>query len=322
MPDTLENQAAYPQQKSQAEGVGFPIARMVVLLSLATAMACGMAMGPYQGKETGEMALLRELLDGVDRRTILLGDRYYCSYFLIALLRLGQRDFVTRLHQSRRTDFRNTKRLGRGDHLVEWFRPQRPEWMDDATYQQIPPSIQIRQIEVQVDQPGFRTESFVVVTTLTDAEAYPKEEIAELYRQRWMVELDIRAIKSSLGMDVLRCKTPEMVRREAWTCLLAYNLIRKTMLDAAHQGGLSPRELSFTTAMQTVAASLETLLCVEDSLAARLIAAQVASIAEQTVGDRPNRVEPRAVKRRSKPHPLLAKPRAQARAELLEGAAK
>jgi hypothetical protein len=322
MPDTPENQGKYPQHNVQQEGIGFPIVRLVVLLSLATAMVCGMALGPYSGKETGEMALLRELLDGVDRRTILLGDRYYCSYFLITLLLLGRRDFVTRLHQSRNTDFCNAQRLGKGDHLVEWFRPQRPEWMDDATYQQIPASIKVRQIEVQVDQPGFRTESFVVVTTLTDAEVYPKEDIAELYRQRWMAELDIRAVKISLGMDVLRCKTPSMVRKEAWTCLLAYNLIRKTMLQSARQAGLSPRELSFTTAMQTIAASLETLPCLDGNVVARLIVAQLASLAEQTVGNRPNRVEPRAVKRRPKPHPLLTKPREQARADLLKGTAK
>jgi putative transposase len=319
MPDTPENQAEYPQHNAQQQGLGFPIVRLVTLLSLVTAMVCDMALGPYSGKETGEPALLREMLEGVDPRAILLTDRYYCSYFMIALVLLGQRDFVTRLHQGRKTDFRKAQRLGKGDHLVEWTRPARPDWMDEATYEQIPESITLRLVEVQVHEPGFRVESFLVVTTLTDADEYPREEIAELYRRRWLAELDLRAIKCNLGMDVLRCKTPEMVRKEIWTCLLAYNLIRRTMLQAAHEANLSPRELSFTTAMQTVAASWETLAWADEGLLTQLIAAQLASLAEQTVGHRPNRVEPRAVKRRPQPLALLTKPRNEARADLLRG---
>jgi len=319
MPDTPENQGEYPQHVAQQPGLGFPIVRLVVLFSLATAMVCDMALGPYSGKETGEPALLRALLGGVDPRAILLTDRYYCCYFMIALVLLGRRDFVTRLHQCRKTDFRHARRLGKGDHLVEWTRPARPDWMDQAGYEQIPESITVRLVEVQVDEPGFRVQSLTVVTTLTDADEYPREEIAALYRRRWLAELDILALKVSLGMDVLRCKTPAMVRKELWTCMLAYNLIRKTMLQAADEAGLSPRELSFTTAMQTIAASLGTLACADEALLTRLIAAQLASLAQQTVGDRPNRVEPRAVKRRPHPLALLTKPRNEARAELLRG---
>jgi len=319
MPDTAENQSEYPQHNAQQPGLGFPILRLVVLLSLATAMVCGMALGPYAGKETGEPALFRELLKGVDPRTIILADRYYCGYFLLALAILGRCDFVVRLHQCRKTDFCKTKRLGKGDHLVQWKRPARPEWMDQTTYEQIPETIEVRQIEVQIHEPGFRVESLTVVTTLTDAKEYPPEEMAELYRRRWMAELDIRAIKCTMGMDVLRCKSPAMVRKEIWTCLLAYNLIRKAMLEAAFESGRSPRELSFATAMQTIAASLGTLACAGRPLAGRLIAAQLASLAEQRVGDRPNRVEPRAVKRRPQPLALLTKPRNEARAELLRG---
>ncbi len=317
MPDTEKNQAEYPQHVAQKPGLGFPIVRLVVLLSLATAMVCNMALGPYAGKETGEPALFRELLEGVDPRTIFLADRYYCSYFLIALALLGRRDFVVRLHQCRKTDFNERRRLGEGDHLVEWKRPAKPDWMDHAVYEQIPKSITLRLVEVQVHEPGFRVESLTVVTTLTDADEYPREEIALLYRQRWLAELDIRAIKQTMGMDVLRCKSPAMVRKEIWTCLLAYNLVRKTMLQAAHAANRSPRELSFTTAMQTIAASLGTLTWVDEGHATRLIAAQLASLAEQTVGNRPNRVEPRAVKRRPQPLALLTKPRDEARAELL-----
>jgi putative transposase len=286
-------------------------------MSLASGMLADMAMGPYAGKETGETALLRQLLDGVKSGDILLADRYYCSYFMIALLMELGIDFVTRVHQRRMVDFRHGQRLGRGDHLVTWKRPDKPEWMDQQTYDRMPASIEVREIHVQVRQPGFRTESFVVVTTLTDAGEYTKDDIAELYHYRWLAELDIRAIKITLGMDVLRCKTPEMVRKEMWTCLLAYNLIRQTMLQSARESGHSPRRLSFAAAMQSIAASWLVVTLSDDSAAASLIEAALANLPSHLVGNRPDRLEPRAVKRRPKPHDLLTKPRAQARAELL-----
>lgn len=319
MPDTAENQAAYPQPSAQKEGLGFPIIRIVVALSLATAMVCSAAMGPYSGKETGEMALLRQVVDQFAPGDILLADRYFCSFFMIALLLSGKCDFVTRLHQCRKTDFSRTRRLGKGDRLVVWKRPQKPDWMDPETYAQMPEALTLRQVEVQVHERGFRTESFVVVTTLLDAKRYPRQDIADLYRKRWLVELDIEAIKVTLGMDVLRCQTPEMVRKEIWTCLLAYNLIRRTMLQAAARNDLSPRQMSFATALQTIAASWMVLSLQDDAGKVTLVLAQVDSLAEQRVGNRPNRVEPRAVKRRPKPHRLLTQPREQARAALLRG---
>ena len=320
MPDTPENQAVYPQQPQQAEGLGFPIARVVVLLSLATAMVTDLAMGPYEGKETGETALLRQLLDRFAPGDILLADRYYCSYFMIALLMQAGVDFVTRVHQRRNVDFRCGRRLGKGDHIVEWMRPPRPAWMDPATYERIPESIQVREIQIHVDQPGFRTDSLVVVTTLTDAGQYTREEIADLYGWRWMAELDIRAIKITMDMDDLRCKTPPMVHKEIWTGLLAYNLIRRTLLQSAQQSGQAPRTLSFSAGLQAVAASFQIIVVCSDSVAAGLVSVQLENLTGHTVGHRPGRVEPRAVKRRPKPHALLTKPREQARAELLGAA--
>lgn len=321
MPDTPENQEVYPQQAAQQEGLGFPVARMVVLMSLATAMVCGMAIGPYAGKETGELALLRELMDHLAPRDILLTDRYFCSYFMIATLLAGNIEFVARLHHARKEDVYRVKRLSKRSHLVMWPRPDRPDWMDDETYHQMPESITLRQIEVKVEEPGFRVESFVVVTTLTDTKEYTHDDIAQLYRQRWHIELDIRAIKCTLGMDVLRCKTPEMVRKEIWTCLLAYNLIRRTMLQSAKNAGLSPRQLSFTNALQNMAASWVTLPTLEHPTITAMINAQIDSLASQLVGTpkRANRVEPRAVKRRPKPLRLLTMPRQQARDLLRSG---
>ncbi|HEX9785692.1 MAG TPA: IS4 family transposase [Opitutaceae bacterium] len=320
MSDTKANQAAYPQNTAQRAGLGFPIARCVVLLSLATGMALDLAVGPYAGKESGETALLRQLIPRFSAGDILLADRFYCSYFMICLLLAGGVDFVTRLHQRRTADFRRGKRLGPGDHVIQWSRPPRPDWMDQATYEQMPESITLREVEVSVAQPGFRVRSLVVVTTLADAK-YTRDDLAELYHRRWLAELDIRAIKVSLGMDVLRCKSPEMVLREIWSCLLAYNLIRQSMLNAASAHELSPRQLSFTAAMQQIAAGWTVLLLGNQLEAQRIVELQQEHLAQHQVGDRPNRVEPRAIKRRPKPHKLLTKPRAEARAELLAGTA-
>ena len=190
--------------------------------------------------------------------------------------------------------------------------------MDQATYESMPQTITLRQLEVKVHEDGFRVKSLIVVTTLLDAKEYTHDQIAELYHQRWLVELDIRSIKATLDMDVLRCKTPHMVGNEMWTCLLAYNLIRRSMLQAAVRSDLSPRQLSFTRAMQTIGASWMTLP--NNDQLAMIIEVQLHGLTQQLIGNRPNRVEPRAVKRRPKPHKLLTQPRAEARAQLLAGA--
>jgi putative transposase len=320
-PDTVPLQAEFPQPTTQAEGLGFPLIRMVVIMSLATAMLEDMAMGPYAGKETGETALFRQLMEGIAAGDVVLADRYFCSYFMIALLQELGIHFVGRIHQCRDYDFRRGRRLGRQDHIVTWMRPVRPEWMDQATYDRMPLTLQMREVGVQVNQPGFRVESLVVVTTLLDAERYTREDLAELYQQRWHVELDIRSIKISMSMDVLRCKTPEMVRKEIGTCLLAYNLIRQTMLQAALLAERSPRQMSFAAALQKIAASYGTIVVIEEAKALVLIQVHLRDLGKDLVGNRPNRVEPRKIKRRPKPQPLLMEPRVAARAGLMAGGA-
>jgi len=319
MADTEENQEAFPQQKCQKEGLGFPIARMLVLLSLSTGMLHGMAMGPYQGKQTGELALFRELLDQLDPDDILLVDKLFCTYFMIALLLERRVDIVVRLHQARGIDLRRAKRLGKNDYLVTWERPDRPDWMDQETYERMPETLQLRLIRVNISEPGFRTKSLDIVTTLTNAEKYSKEDIAELYGRRWLVELDIRSIKVTLGMDELRCKSPEMVRKEAWACLLAFNLVRQKMLQSALQKGVCPRSLSFTNALQVLAAGWMVMPLMNKQTQQALMEADLKSIASQRVGHRPGRVEPRAVKRRPKPFRLLTMPRRAAQALLRKG---
>lgn len=291
---------------------------MVVLISLATAMLTSLAMAPYAGKQTGEPALLREQIDRLGEGDIVLFDRYYCSFFMLAELQARGVDVVARIHARRKIDFRRGRRLVNGDHIVEWLRPQRPAWMDEATYERMPAAILVREIRVNVPQAGFRIESFVAVTTLTDAKAYSSDEVAELYRHRWMVELDIRAIKQTMGMDVLRCKTPEMVRKEIWTCLLAYNLLRRTLLQSAEADQVSPRTLSFAAAMQSTAANWMLSTVCDDAMRRLLIDATLATLATHVVGNRPDRVEPRAVKRRPKEMALLMQPRAQAREALFK----
>ncbi len=316
-PDTDPNQEVWPQARTQKPGLGFPILRIVALISLATAALCGLAIGPYKGKETGEPALLRELLDRFQRGDVFLGDCAYASYFMLALLLARGVDVVTRQHQCRQTDFRRGQRLGDGDHTVVWERPQRPEWMDEETYATIPETLTIRELKVRVDVRGFRVQGLVVITTLTDAERYPQDEIAKLFRLRWHVELDLRNIKTSLRLDDLRGKKPETIRREIWMHWLAYNLTRKVMAQAAINREKLPRELSFVSALAAVNGAWS-LASVADAATLSLHAkTQHIGIAWSRVGHRPNRVEPRAIKRRPKPHKLLNQPREEARAELL-----
>jgi putative transposase len=317
--DTEENQRVYPQPASQKPGLGFPMIRMVLLLSLATAALQGMAFGPYQGKETGETALLRQLLADVPAGDVLVADRYYCSYWLVAMALARGVDVVFRLHQRRDYDFRRGQRLGKDDHVVSWRKPQRPEWMAEASYAALPECLTVREVRFQVTTPGFRVKELVVATTLTDAAVYPAEDLADLYHERWHVELDIRAIKISLQMDHLRCLTPFMVEKEIWAHFLGYNLVRRVSAQAALARGMHPRELSFKGTMDAVAAAWHPLT-VAPTAAERERQGQalLEILGSKPVGNRPNRCEPRQVKRRPKQYKHLRRPRAEARAELLQ----
>ncbi len=241
MPDTLENQKQWPQQTNQAPGVGFPIARCVAVISLATACLCDLAIGPYAGKQTGKTALLSQLMHAFLPDDIAVLDRYHCSFMMLAAMIAQGTDVCCRKHHMRKSDFRTGKRLGKYDHLIVWHRPQCPAWMDEETYQKIPLTITLREIKYSITEPGFRTKCITVITTLLDAEEFSKEDIAEIYGYRWNVELDIRSIKCNLNLQHVRCKSPAMVMRELWTTMLGYNLIRSTAAGAAKMHGLQPR---------------------------------------------------------------------------------
>ena len=277
-----------------------------------------MALAPYHGKETGETALLRDLLDEVNAGDILLADRYYCTYWLVAMAQARGIDVVFRMHHLRDYDFHRGQRLGAEDHVVIWHRPQRPDWMDAATYATIPEALCVRELRVQITTPGCRTPEIVVVTTLTDAISYPKDDIADLYHDRWHAEPDIGAIKQSLKMEHLRCRTPFMIDKEIWVHFLGYNLVRKVSCQAALVQEVHPRAVSFTASKQTVNAARSQLT--RASMAERLRQGKLLlrEVGKERVGNRPNRWEPRLVKRRPKQYKHLREPRAQARARLLK----
>src|SRR5262249_731472 len=222
MPDTVANQKAYPQHNAQKPGIGFPILRVVSIFCLASGAVLEAAIGRYQGPRSGENSMLRDLGDGLEAGDVLLGDGAFSSYFDLAD-RLGRGiDVVVRIHQCRHVNFHRGRRLGRCDHVVEWERPTRPDWMDETTYAAVPPTLAVREAQVRVRVKGFRTRMYVVATTLLDAETYPAGALAELYRRRWQAELFLRSLKVVLGLDVLRCLSPALVRKEIWTHLLAY----------------------------------------------------------------------------------------------------
>lgn len=316
MPDTPENQEAFPQLKSQTPGVGFPIARVCAVVSLATACICEIAIGPYEGKETGEMALLREMLETFDEKDVVVFDRYYCSYMMLAMLIDNGTHACVRLHQRRVSDFRRGRRLGHDDHLITWHRPARPPWMSPEQYEKIPDKLELRELRFDVTEPGCRAETITVITTLTDPEEYSKEDIAKLYGFRWNVELDIRIIKQTLALDHVRCKTPEMVRRELWVTLLAYNLIRKLIATSAAVHNKQPRQLGFTLACQTVLSSWMLFSTGSCSNSTAMYTTLLAHIANNEVANRPGRIEPRVLKRRRHRYPLMRYPRNQLREEL------
>jgi Transposase DDE domain len=320
MPDTEANQEAYPQPGSQKPGLGFPVARLVVVFSLACGAVLAAAVGRIKGQQSSEPMLFHRLYASLERGDVVLADRFYCSYWEVALLQGQGIDIVMRLHQRRQVDFREGRRVGREDHVVSWSKPKRPAWMDEATYVGLPATMNIRVLRVCVPQRGFRTRVVLVATTLLDAQMYSKEDLAGLYRARWHAELDLRSIKQTMQMDVLRCKTPAMVRKEIWGHLLVYNLLRAAMAQAALAHGVVPRQVSLQGTRQTLAA-FHSLLAQRLSTARESVVSIVLSaIASHRVGTRPDRYEPRACKRRPKPYPLLRVPRQQARVRLATAA--
>ncbi len=316
MPDTSANQAEYPQSPSQQPGLGFPIARVVALLSLASGAVLDLALGRYAGKNTGETALFRQLWRSLFPGDVVVGDRYFASYWDLALLAMCGVDSVYRQHHLRLSERLRVRRLGSSDWLLRLPKPQRPPWMDRASYQRIPDELLVREVSFHVRVRGWRVRELTLVTTLCDAEVYSSEELAQVYHVRWQAEVDLRSIKITMQMDVLRCKTPDMVRKEIWMHLLAYNLIRTVMAEAAERAKLRPREVSFKGALQTLTAYRPLVERAPPQTLSALYESLLSAIASHLVGNRPHRYEPRAIKRRPKEHDLLTIPRHEAKRRL------
>jgi hypothetical protein len=323
MPDTPDNQKAYPQVYNQKPGLGFPIARVGAITSLWCGAIVNLGFCRYAGKGQGEVSLLRRLWNVLLPGDVLLADCLISNWTNIFLLQERGVDLVSRLNKAhRKADFRRGQRLGADDHIIRWFKPTSIRSLDWKTYRSLPDYITIRETRIRVVQPGFRTKSIVVVTTLLDPKQTTKEELASLYRARWNNELDLRSIKSTMQMRDLRCKTPELVRKEVWTHILAYNLIRTIAAQAATRHGIEPRTISFKGAVQTLEAFQPVIaLQGEHNPASRTTIYEhlLEAIATHRVADRPDRYEPRRKKRRPKPYDRLMKPRWQAKRDMRKG---
>ena len=309
MPDTQANQASYPQSRSQKPGLGYPLCRMAGIICLGSGVLLDAAIGRYRGKGGDEQSLLRSMLDTLKRGDILLGDAFYATYFMLCDLQQRGVDAVFEQYGARKrsTDFRCGERLGQRDHLIEILKPKRkPGWMTQVDYDRAPDTLKIRELY---------TGGKILVTTLLCAKKIPKPALKLLYRSRWHVELDLRNIKATLGLGVLSCKTPAMAEKEIWVYLLAYNLIRMIMVQAAIHTQQLPRELSFKHSLQLWLAWGRQGTVFNHGTNASVL---LVLIAQKRVGKRPGRVEPRALKRRPKPYPLLNLPRQLARQQVLE----
>ena len=276
----------------------------------------------YAGKGQGEVSLLRQMWDLFRTGDVLLTDCLLSAWVDLVMLKQRGVDSVTRLNKARRTaDFRRGKRLGKDDHIVQWPKPTKPRSIDSEIYRSLPDYLTVREIRVRIEQPGFRTRSVIVVTTLLDPDEFSVSDLANIYRERWHNELDLRTIKVTLQMDILRCKTPELVRKEIWTHILAYNLIRTIMAQAAVMHKIAPRSISFKGTLQTLEA-FQPLIAYHDGRGSDyrdvLYQQLLEAIVAHRVADRPDRFEPRARKRNPTRATMLMKPRHEAKRELLK----
>lgn len=307
LPDTETNQDEYPQPSQQKPGCGFPVLRLVAFMSLATGAVSRYSTGNLHDHE---QTLFQELRAYLKVGEIVLGDRNFGTFANLVLLKRQGADGVFRRHQARGTQVDTLKRLGKDDHLVRWHvHPQyRPPWLGPSV--DLPQTIEVREVRFQVAQPGFRTKSVTLATTLLDAKVYPARALAELYLKRWRMELWLRDIKVTMDMDTLRTKTPTRVRAELAMFLIGYNLVRTVMFDATKMSEVGLEQLSFKSALMRFG-----LWCARIGHGIGRVAwllgypAMLRDLACDLNPDRPGRYEPRVVKRRPKPFPRMQQPR-------------
>ncbi|MCK5355020.1 MAG: IS4 family transposase, partial [Methyloprofundus sp.] len=307
MPDTVKNQAVYPQQSAQKPGLGFPICRLVGVICLSSGAVLNASIGRFKGKGSDEQSLLRNIISTFNTGDLVLGDAFYGTYFLLVSLRERGIDAVFEQMGARKRamDFSKGKRLGAKDHLIELTKPKKkPDWMTQEQYDDASDTLLIRELSIK---------GKVLVTTLLSPKEASKPELKALYKRRWQIEVDFRNIKTTMGMETLSCKTPEMSEKEIWIYFLAYNLIRLLMAQAALLADILPRQLSFKHTLQLWLAWSQQGAFSDNEANEELL---FILIAQRQIGNRPDRIEPRAVKRRPKPFSLLMKPREEARAEI------
>lgn len=316
MSDTPANQVSYPQHSNQKAGCGFPLAKVVVWFCVTTGAVLEVAIATFS---TSEWQLSRQLYASLQQEDVVVADSAYGTYVDLALVKSQGADGVFRKHHARGCDFRRGKRLGIGDHLVQWQRPLAcPKSMDKAEFEALPESMEVREVHLLVQQPGFRPKEIILVTTLVDAKRYSKAKLAELYQCRWQAtEVNLKHLKTTLGMEMIRAKTPTMVQKEIWMHLLAYNLLRTLMWQAAQQAKVPPLRLSLQGTRQQFNQFRPQLAMASTPVRRRLYRRLLEVIPEQLVPLRPQRVEPRVVKRRPKPFPRMQQPRSVLKAKLV-----
>ncbi|HEY9821305.1 MAG TPA: IS4 family transposase [Candidatus Sericytochromatia bacterium] len=300
MSDTSKNQAEYPQHTNQATGCGFPIAKIIVMFSLATGAALEVLIAPFT---TGEVTLARQLYPKLVSGDVVLADRAFGTYVDLVLVQQYSADAVFRKHQSRKSDFRRGKKLGIGDHLVSWSKPKRcPAGMNQDEFAQLPEQVRVREVHLLIQQKGFRSKEIIVVTTLVDAKIYTKAKLAQLYQWRWQVEVDLRHVKTTLGMEMLLGKTPEMVRKEIYVHLMAYNLLRTVMWQAGKKAGVCPLRISLQGTRQHLGNFCTQLYKAGVTKRSQLYNTLLSVVTDKLLPERPYRYEPRLKKQRPKPY--------------------
>ena len=303
MPDTASNQETYPQQSVQKQGLGFPIVRMVGLLSLATGSCVNYVTVPYQGKGTGETSLFSHLIQSLGKHDLLLADRYYTSYANFVLLTRQGTPLVFRQRSTVKTDFRCGQKLGAKDHIITLKKPKKkPVWMSDEAWIELDDEFLIRE---------FSVEGIIYVTTLLNAKVHPKKSLAELYQQRWQIEVNFRTLKTDMGMELLRCKTADMVNKEIAINLLAYNLIRANLAKAACLNDKAPQHLSFMAAVQLMRNTASLCITLTGGALGKIIHALLMAMTQTEIGQRIRPNQPRVIKRRPKKYSLMTKPRSE-----------
>ena len=311
MPDTAANQKVWPQPSTQKPGCGFPVVKLVACFCLVSGALLHWVQGTLKDHDC---RLLQKLLDCFQKGDVVLADRGFSSYANLALLRARGVEAVMRLHHFRKLDWRSGRRLGQRDRVMRWSKgPCQGKLWTRAQWEELPAHLDVRVVEIQVAVPGFRTQKLVLVTTLLDAKEFTAAELGRLYFRRWAVELFFRDLKQTLGLDVLRCQTPAMVEKEIVMHALAYNLIRALMQDIAQSHDLVVSRLSFKGTVDALRQWQELFAGSRDH--PRRVRQLREKFYQTVAGDlllvRPDRSEPRAVKRRPKNFRLLTKPRAQ-----------